>query len=133
MANGWGGARPGAWRKPKGDVAGVPHLRRPRVKRGDLVRVTLRVADDIPSLWARGRALAPQVRIAIRKANDDHFYTRKFQIEADRVTLWVESTSTRDLSASIKGLCVSIAHRVNARLGRKGSVFADRYEMEFER
>src|SRR5690606_18999190 len=48
--SGWGGARPGAGRKPKGDKAMVAHRRRPRFTGGRKVAVLLRIQPELPSL-----------------------------------------------------------------------------------
>jgi hypothetical protein len=39
----------------------------------------------------------------------------------------VEAADTGSLSRGLQGLAVRIARRLNARLGRRGMVFADRY------
>jgi hypothetical protein len=40
----------------------------------------------------------------------------------------VEATSTGSLSRGMQGLSSGLARRVNNQIGRKGSLFADRYE-----
>jgi hypothetical protein len=50
-----------------------------------------------------------------------------FSVQKRHVHLIVEVESTRALSRGIQGLCISIAKRLNKRLGRKGTVFGDRF------
>jgi hypothetical protein len=122
----WGGARPGAGRKPAAAKPRVPHQRRPRLSRHHPVHVTLRLAPGLPNLRTRrfGRVLfaafaAARARFAVRLTH--------FSIQSNHLHLVVEAADRRALSRGLQGLAIRVAKRVNARVGRRGAVFADRY------
>jgi REP element-mobilizing transposase RayT len=50
-----------------------------------------------------------------------------FSIQPDHLHLIVEGTSKVALGRGLQGLTSRLARRINARLGRHGAVFADRY------
>jgi len=121
-----GGARPGAGRKPKGEKAGVPHTARERFQAGHPVFVTLKVKRGIWSL--RGRRMATRLWEIIRKANArGGARIVHFSFQRDHIHLVVEAEDAEMLARGMQGLCVRIARMVNRVMGRKGTVFADRY------
>ena len=61
---GWGGRRRGAGRKPAGERAGVPHLKRPRLAARFPVLVTMRLRGGLESLRTN-EAHAREVRNAL--------------------------------------------------------------------
>jgi hypothetical protein len=124
---GWGGARPGAGRKPKGDKAGVSHLRRPPLDPRHPVKVVLRLAKGVPNLAQKKAA-----RLVVETFTDardrlgarlTHFATVDNQVE-----LLVQATDEQALSRAMQGLSIRLARRLNAAFRRNGTVFADRYE-----
>jgi hypothetical protein len=50
-----------------------------------------------------------------------------YSIQGNHLHLVVEAENATALSLGMQGLAVRIARRLNARLGRRGPVFADRY------
>ena len=99
---GWGGARPGAGRKPTGK-AGVPHRLRTKKAFGVICRV-LQEASDRFGAWIV-----------------------HFSVQGNHMHLIAEANDERALSRSIKGLQVRIARGLNVLFGRSGRVFKDRY------
>jgi hypothetical protein len=125
--NGWGGARPGAGRKPNGEVAGVSHLRRARIDPARPVRVTLKMVKAIPDL--RNKKVASIVKSAIEEGQDRFgFRVLHHTTERDRLTLIVEVKDLAALSRGMKSFNVRFARNLNRVLNRSGSVLADRYD-----
>lgn len=50
-----------------------------------------------------------------------------FAVQGNHIHLILEARSHEDLAKAMKGLCVRIGRKLNARMGRNGQVFADRY------
>jgi REP element-mobilizing transposase RayT len=50
-----------------------------------------------------------------------------FCVQRDHLHLLAEASDRRALSRGMQGLSIRVAKAVNRRLGRRGSVFADRY------
>ena len=122
----WGGRRAGAGRKPNGAKAGVSHLKRPEVKARHPVHVTLRLAQGMPGL--RQKALATLVFTAFGGARAQvGARVVHFSVQSNHLHLLVEADGERELSRAIQGLSIRLARRLNGRLGRRGSVFSDRY------
>lgn len=127
--NGWGGARPGAGRKPNPEGAGVRHLKRERVERGHPVQVMLRVEDDVPDL--RTKVVTEVIREAVEEANDRFgFRVLEHRVERERITLIVQARSTAALSRGMKGFNVRFARNLNRVLVRTGRVLADRFDSQ---
>ena len=121
-----GGKRDGAGRKPKGPKAGVPHRPRPIIRKKTPVHVTVRLVPEVGSL--RRRKLIASMREAFRLGKrKDGFRICQFSIQRDHMHVVTEADSNRDLAKGMQGWEIRVARRVNARLGRKGRVFADRY------
>src|SRR6266550_893746 len=120
----WGGRRKGAGRKRTGHR--VSHVRRPFLDGDrDPVHVTWRAMADLPSL--RTPAVGRAIRDAIAGAHKDTFRVVHFSIQADHLHLIVEASNRVRLARGMQGLGIRIWRRVNAALGRRGSVFSDRY------
>jgi REP element-mobilizing transposase RayT len=121
----WGGVRAGSGRPPKGKRAGVSHLRRPESAPRHPLHVTLRVRSCVPSLR---RALFPHVQVALALARERFgFRLAQFSVQRNHLHLIVEADDRRALARGIQGLCVRVARAVNRAVGRRGSLFADRY------
>ena len=129
-----GGARPGAGRprKKESERGFIAHRARPSHRKGDPVHVTLRVAKGIPSLRREvlelivKRALVKQRRTLDEK-QAKHFHVVHFTIQSNHLHLIVEAPDKRGLARGVAGLEIRIARRLNARLGRKGGVWKERY------
>jgi REP element-mobilizing transposase RayT len=120
---GRGGWRPGAGR-PR-TRKGVSHDARPAIAASVPQHVTLRTVEDAPSL--RKRDLAKLIRTAISKAHKPDFRIVHFNVESNHVHLIIEAVNNDARAAGIKGLKVRIARAINRALGRRGSLFEDRY------
>jgi REP element-mobilizing transposase RayT len=121
-----GGKRAGAGRKPKGARAGVPHRPRPVIRKRTPVHVTVRLVPEVGSL--RRRKFIAAMREAFRRGKvKDGFRICQFSIQRNHMHLVSEAESNRDLARGVQGWEIRVARRVNARLGRKGKVFADRF------
>jgi len=104
----------------------VSHLRRPEVKARHPVHVTLRLAMGIPSL--RQKALARLVFAAFGAARaQGGARVVHFSVQSNHVHLLVEADGEKELARAMQGLSIRLARRLNGRLGRRGSVFSDRY------
>src|SRR4051794_4676322 len=122
----WGGARTNAGRPPKGRTAGVSHLRRPSHSLAHPLHITLRVGRGIPSL--RERSLFSVVRRALDRGKRQFgFSLVQFSVQRDHLHLIAEASDRRALSRGMQGLSIRVARAVNARLGRSGKLFVDRY------
>jgi REP element-mobilizing transposase RayT len=121
-----GGARAGAGRPPNGASAGVPHVQRPSLSPRHPVHVTLRVTRSVPTL--RGRKMYQTIERSLASARERFgFCLVHFSVQRDHLHLLAEVPGPRALSRGIQGLSIRVAKAVNRRLGRRGSVFADRY------
>jgi REP element-mobilizing transposase RayT len=121
-----GGARRGAGRKPAGAQAGVSHVRRPEFKARHPLHVTMKVRQGLPSL--RHRALASLAFSAFQTAKQRlGAKLVHFSVQANHLHLIVEAEGRRALSRAMQGLAVRLARRLNARIGRRGQLFPDRY------
>ena len=121
-----GGAREGAGRKPNGAKAGVSHAPRGQLGGATPLLVTLKLRPDIANLRARARC--KHVLEALRRARE-RLGTRliEYSVQHDHLHLIVEARNAAALGRAMQGLSVRIARRLNRLLGRRGSVFADRF------
>jgi putative transposase len=121
-----GGTRRGAGRKPKGMAALVSHGRRAPFMRPSPVHVTLKVRREIPNLRASARFRAIQQAFQAARGRNGVRLT-EFNVLGDHLHLIVEADSSTWLSRGLQGLCVRLTRALNRILGRRGSVFADRF------
>lgn len=122
----WGGKRTGAGRKPTGERAGVSHAGRATFSRLSVIHVTLRFSAEVWNL--RSARMFGVLRIALSAASCAFGVTLiHFAVQGNHIHLILEARSHEDLGRAMKGLSVRIAKRLNARMGRRGPVFADRY------
>src|SRR6202165_1649797 len=119
----WGGARANAGRKPKGEKAGVSHLRRPPLSASHPVHTTLRVAKGCWNLRSRRARLALQ---GVFEGGRDRFGFRlvHYSIQGNHLHLLVEAEGKESLARGMKGLEVRMARALNRMMQRRGSVFA---------
>jgi len=126
-----GGKRPGAGRprlheQPGLLGPGVPHRKRHQFQTCKAVHVTHRVRAGVGYLRKQGPAQA--VLGAIRSAAvGGQMRIAHYSIQGSHLHFIVEADGKSALSHGMQGLAIRIARRLNARLGRKGPVFADRY------
>jgi putative transposase len=125
----WGGARPGAGRRPKREVAGVPHLTRQEHSAKHPVLITLRVELKLGNL--RNKKVHDVVRECLLASRGNSlFRVCHYSVQKHRIYLIAEADDRVALSRGVQGMSVRIAKSLN-RLwgGRKGPVFEDRYEV----
>ena len=122
----WGGKRRGAGRPPKGDKAGVSHLRREPVAARHPVHVTLRLGPGVGYLRTQRRTRVIEGALAEAK---ERFGMRviHYSIQGNHLHLIVEVEDSAALGRAMQGLAIRVARRLNALAARTGRVFADRY------
>jgi putative transposase len=127
---GHGGKRRGAGRKRRGGRRRVAHCLRPEISGWTPVHVTLRLADDVPSLRNHERCSVLRKAFCEGGRKDD-FRIVEFSVQGNHVHSVCEARSKTGLSRGVQGF----KHRVTRGLnrlcgGRKGTVWADRYHLE---
>jgi REP element-mobilizing transposase RayT len=127
--------RAGRKRRSSAGRPKVPHRARPYHDKHAPVHVTLRVRPGLPSLrgYALGAVIGRALRVAAHGASRRQaarratFRVVHFSIQPNHLHLVVEATSKTALSRGMQGLASGLARRVNRRIGRRGSLFAERY------
>jgi REP element-mobilizing transposase RayT len=122
-------------RQKRGKATRVEHRPRPWHDASHPVHVTLRVRRHMPNL--RGMKLAKTIGEGLRLASSSSwarqvkrrrtFRVIHFSIQPNHLHLIVEATSKTALARGMQGLVSGLARRVNRKLGRRGSLFAERY------
>jgi REP element-mobilizing transposase RayT len=120
----WGGPRRDAGRAPA-EGSGVRHRTRPQHRGDRPVHVTLRLAEGLPDL--RGELLHAELRDAVHETLRDDFRIAACSVHSDHVRMLVEADDGAALAAGMKAFAVRAARRLNARLGRSGTVWLERY------
>jgi REP element-mobilizing transposase RayT len=121
-----GGKRPGAGRKPKDGIAGVPHRTRPALPKDKPAHIVMTFVRGLPNLRSPSC-----IRVLERcfAAGRDRFGFRlvHYSVQSNHVHTVVEADNKRALFRGMLGLSVRIARNLNKALGRRGKVIADRY------
>lgn len=121
---GRGGWRPGAGR-PRG-LTTHAHAPRPAFAASAPLHVTLRIVGGLPSL--RRERVVRVVRAAIAAGGHRaDFRVVHFNVLGNHLHLLVEAAGQPALARGMQGLGVRLARRINALLGRVGSLLAHRY------
>ena len=120
---GHGGWRPGAGRPRTSRL--VSHEAREEIAARLPQHITLRIAANVEPL--RHRVLVKTIRQAIALSHKPEFRVVHFNVESNDLHLIIEAGSNRCRSRGMQGLKVRIARRLNRLLGRRGSLFGDRY------
>jgi REP element-mobilizing transposase RayT len=123
-AHRWGGARPGAGRKPA-PHSGPTHEPRPPHDRRYPVHVTLRARRDVPSLRAHPTFVSLQR--AIGRATRLSFRVIHFSVQTDHLHLIVEAESSETLRRGLQGLAGRCARAINRASNHRGRVWRHRY------
>ena len=127
-----GGRRKGAGRPPNGKTAMVSHLKRPAFSKITPAHVTLRIANDIPSLRSSRRFALIRECFA-RSRRNRSLRLIEFTVLSNHLHLIVEADDSKALSRGMQGLCVRLAQALNGALKRRGRVFADHFHSELLR
>ncbi|HEX4386480.1 MAG TPA: transposase [Myxococcales bacterium] len=105
---------------------GVPHLERPEFAARHPVHITQRMRPGVGHLRTQSRLAV--IRGALGDASGRFgMQVVHFSVQGNHLHLIIEAESKEALSKSMKGLAVRIAVRLNQLIGRRGTVFADRY------
>jgi REP element-mobilizing transposase RayT len=122
----WGGARKGAGRRRTGRCLDAPHRKRREISRHHPIHVVLRTRKDVPRL-RRGPTYRAIER-ALRHVLGEHaFRVVHMSIQHNHLHLLVEAEDKAALSHGMRSLAITAARAINRVLGRKGNVFAYRY------
>jgi REP element-mobilizing transposase RayT len=113
----------------------VKHRTRPWHDKNHPIHVTLKVRRGVPNLRGfrlakvigEGLRVAATSQSAKRKARRETFRVVHFSIQPNHLHLIVEASHKTALARGMQGLASGLARRVNRRLRRRGSLFADRY------
>jgi REP element-mobilizing transposase RayT len=121
-----GAGRPRLHEHPGLTGPGVPHLKREEFESRRALHVTQRVRPDVGHLRKQAPALV--LLQAFRDAAE-RFGMRiaHYSVQGNHLHFIVEADDALALRRGMQGLAIRIARRLNARLGRSGKVFADRY------
>ena len=122
-----GGARKGAGRKPAPENVGLqPHHARPPFEARVPVHVTMRAMRGVPAMRTQlvGAIILGEVARASAK---DGFRVLHKSIQDDHLHLIVEADDGQKLSRGMQRLASRIARLVNMIVGRRGSLWRERY------
>jgi REP element-mobilizing transposase RayT len=112
----------------KGRRAKVPHRRRAALDGNHPVHVTVRIAEGVR---LRQGKLHGALRMAFRGGKDRFgFRLVHYSIQKNHIHMICEADGARSLGKGMQGLNVRIARRVNGAMGRRGTLFAERYHVE---
>jgi REP element-mobilizing transposase RayT len=90
--------------------------------------VTLKVHRDVASLRTKDRCKI--IRSAfVAACGCPGARIVDWSVQGNHLHLTVEADSTRQLSGALQGFCIRVAKGLNRLLGRKGSVFVERYHL----
>jgi REP element-mobilizing transposase RayT len=113
-------------------VGGVTHDRRPWFRRCSPVHITVKVLGDVPNL--RRGPLFRCIRKALVVARERFgLAIVHYSVQKTHVHLIAEADDKTALSRGMQGLGVRLARRLNKRLGRRGTVFKERYHARLVR
>ena len=128
---GWGGKRRGAGRKPAGERAAVPHVKREKLAARYPVLVTMRVRAGLESL--RADDVHSLLRQIFAAASSAEFRTIEYSVQSNHVHALVEASHERALTRGMTGLAVRIARGLNRLWRRAGAIFSDRFHARYLR
>jgi REP element-mobilizing transposase RayT len=103
----------------------VSHDARERIAARYPLHVTLRTVEGVR---LRKEGVLEAVRAAIEAGGrKDAFRVVEFNVLGNHIHLIVEAGGHEALAHGMQGLSVRLARRINAELGRRGSLFSERY------
>jgi REP element-mobilizing transposase RayT len=125
-----GGPRKGAGRKPADPRRSrVSHGARPVTKSRYPVHVTVRVRREVTRL-RRFELCKVLQRAFVHGCRAGEFRICQFSIQGNHIHLICEASTSTALARGVQGWSVRVARGLNGYLGRKGTVFDDRYHVE---
>ncbi|MBK9383638.1 MAG: transposase [Planctomycetes bacterium] len=107
----------------------MPHRQRSAKKRGEPLHITVRLAEELPSL-RRGDAL--KCVLAALSASSDRHGMRiiHYSVQGNHLHLLVEADDRACVARAMNALLSPLARALNKLWGRSGKVFPDRYHDE---
>jgi hypothetical protein len=126
-----GGKRDNAGRPPAGERSSEPHKKRPDLKPGSVLLITLRATEGAGNL--RRSDAYHAIRFGMYSVIErEKFRITHISIQRTHVHLIVEADSKAALADGLRGFQISAAKRLNATIlvegkRRRGAVFGDRY------
>ena len=106
--------------RPKKKGAGMPHVKRPALKAGEPIHITIRVAEVIGRLRTRDAYMAiREAAIAVFRRED--FRIVHLSIEGTHIHLLVEAEHRVALSNGMRAFQGSAAKHLNAAVSKAGS------------
>ena len=135
---GWGGARPGAGRKPRDPSRPrVAHVKRIVQDGRSPLEVILRAMPGLPAFDEPrlARLVDEVIRDIKSKEYSDEFRILAVEVRPTELHLVVRASSIRDrkghspLRSGTSAVAIAFARRLNMMLGRKGKVWEIRYEV----
>ncbi len=122
----WGGARPGAGRKPTETRARVVHRARPAHDARHPIHVTVRLRKGLPTLRQSPvrRTVERALAFGNRRAG---FRLVHFSLQSNHIHLLAEAGDRRALSRGMQALLVRVSRALNRHWKRRGPVFWDRF------
>jgi hypothetical protein len=90
------------------------------------VHVTLKVLRDVPYL-RRGDCYLVLRKAFVRGKDRFGFRLAHFTVQGNHLHLVCEAKDKTSLTRGMQGLAVRVAKNLNARVGRRGRLFAERY------
>jgi REP element-mobilizing transposase RayT len=124
-ARAWGGRRQGAGRRRT--VGIVLHRKRPEFPGRYPLHVTMRIRRDVGTLRTDEIFAVIQKRGLLPAHNKFGMRIIEFSVQADHIHLIIEAYDKKALTRGMQGFTIRLARAINRVLGRKGSVFAERY------
>jgi hypothetical protein len=121
----WGGRRPGAGRKPKGDKPMVSHARRPKIRPGARVNIRWRLDPSVELKGARA-ALGAAMKAG---SEGTGFKVARASLKGRVAEFAVTARDSERLARGMQGMAIRFARALNRVVGRTGRVFTDRYEV----
>jgi REP element-mobilizing transposase RayT len=122
----WGGKRKGAGRPQVNARKSEPHRVRTPINWNKPVHVSLRVVKDVGRLRRLDRYAVIRKCLVLLLDRTD-FRVIHVSIQSNHIHLIIEAASATALARGLQAFQISAARRLNAELGRRGTVFPDRY------
>jgi REP element-mobilizing transposase RayT len=89
------------------------------------VHVTIKVKDDVPRLRSGKRFRV--IQRCIQRCHKEGFSVVEFSVQQNHIHLICEVDDEVSLARGMQGLKTRLARRLNRALGRKGTLFKERY------
>jgi REP element-mobilizing transposase RayT len=120
------GSRPSRRERGRPRGSRVSHSRRPEVRSNWPHHVTVRVRHGVWNL--RSQRCFSRIARALAAVRDrEGFRVVHFSVQGNHLHLVTEASARRDMSNGMRALLIRIARSLNALMGTRGRLYADRY------